>query len=187
MFRYLDKAFDICSLVQISENGFRYLLCYWDPGRSTRAALRRRLLPAPAQTLAQTAFSNAFGVYYLMPRRGSCSHWVVGPPGPVARRNSLAPPRTHDPVAHRKGAQRSSSFTTSGWSAGTDHKECLNFFLSRLTQSGNLAIQLLNTSNSTGLQALLPSFPSRRRRPERRSGLPLRPVLSHDAIPCLEP
>ena len=155
MFRYLDTACDICSLVQISENGFNYLLCYRDPGRSARAALRRRLLPAPAQTLAQTAFSNAFGVYYLTPRRGSCSHWAGGPPCPVAR---LALPRTHDLVAHRKGAQRSSSFTTSGWSAGTDPKECLNFFL--LTQSGNLSSQLLSTSNSAGLQALLLSFPS---------------------------
>ena len=162
MFRYLNTAFDIFSLVQISEIGFTYLLCYRDPGRSARPALLRRLLPAPAQTLARTAFSNAFGVYYSTPRRGSCSHWAWGPPGPVARRNSLAPPRTHDPVAHRKGAQRSSSFTTSGWSAGTDPKECqaqcLNFFL--LTQSGNLASQLLSTSNSAGLQALLLSFPS---------------------------
>ena len=158
MLRYLDTAFDICSLVQISENGFTYLLCYRDPGRSPRAALRRRLLPAPAQTLVQTAFSNAFGVYYLTPRRGSCSRWAGGPPGPLTCRNSLAPPRTHDPVAHREGAQRSSSFTMSGWSAGTDPKECLNFFL--LTQSGNLASQLLSTSNSAGLQALLLSFPS---------------------------
>ena len=163
MFRYLDTEFDICSLVQISENGFTYLLCYRDPGRSrrsSRAALRRRMLPAPqpAKTLAQTAFSNAFGVCYLTPRRGSCSHWAGGPPGPVARRNSLAPPHTNDPVAHRKGAQRSSSFTTSGWSTGTDPKECLKFFL--LTQSGNLASQLLSTSNSAGLQALFFPFPS---------------------------
>ena len=67
-------------------------------------------------------------------------------------------------LAHRKGAQRSesSSFTTSGWSAGTDPKECLNFFL--LTMSGNLSCQLLSTSNSAGLQALLLSFPSTQRR-----------------------
>ena len=158
MFRYLDKASDICSLVQISENGFTYLLCYRDPGRGARAALRLLLLPAPAQTLAQTDVSNAFGVYYSTPRRGSYSHWAGGPPGPVARLNSLALPRTHDPVAHRKCAQRSSSFTTSGWLAGTDPKECLKFFL--LTQSGNLASQLLSTSNSASLQAHLLSFPS---------------------------
>ena len=157
MFRYLDTAFDICSLVQISENGFTYLLCYQDPGRSARAALRRRLLPAPAKTLAQTAFFERIWcllfnakAWQLQPL-GRGAAWSGRPP------NSLAPPRTHDPVAHRKGAQRSSSFTTSGWSAGTDPKECLNFFL--LTQSGNLSSQLLSTSNSAGLQALLLSFP----------------------------
>ena len=89
--------------------------------------------------------------------------WQLQPLSRGAARSGRPPiqPRAasdlHDPVAHRKGAQRSSSFTTSGWSAGTDPKECLNFFL--LTQSGNLASQLLSTSNSPGLQAA-PSSPS---------------------------
>ena len=109
-------------------------------------------------------FERIWCLLFLTPRSGNCSHWAGGrpvrsPAETASRRlaRTIWSPtdralrgRPHSPrVAGQRGLLRGRTLKA---------KACLNFFL--LTQSGNLASQLLSTSNSAGLQALLLSFPS---------------------------